>query len=197
MRGEDRTSGVVLLRRRRGAHPGEPSAASDAAADQCGAGRVRREVFGALRGNWASLDPAGALAAGLASAASLFDPLGAAAGRTAGVSTCCFAGSSGLRSTRACSTASERRAFFGRWHDVESLASMKSLRPGSAWGEGRGNGPGSPAPPGRSREADFRNTQALEQNPRLDDRQGCAPVRKGRRPGEPSLLSRPCADGGP
>ena len=74
---------------------------------------------------------------------------------------------------------------------------MKSLRPGSAWGEGRGNGPGEPAPPGRSREADFRNTQALEQNPRLDDRQGCAPVRKGRRPGEPSLLSRPCADGEP
>ena len=80
---------------------------------------------------------------------------------------------------------------------LKAWASMKSLRPGGAWGEGSGNGPGSPAPLERNREADFRNTQALEQNPRLDDRQGCAPVRKGRRPGEPSLLSRPCADGEP
>ena len=74
---------------------------------------------------------------------------------------------------------------------------MKSLRPGSAWGEGPGNGPGEPAPLGRNCEANFRNTQALEQNPRLDDRQGCAPVQKGRRPGKPSGLFRPRVDGEP
>src|SRR6202034_3902346 len=83
-RGSDER-GLVLLRRRRGADPGAASAAGDAAADERGFGGARREVFGALRADRASLDPAGAASASFASAASLFDPLGAAAGRTAGV----------------------------------------------------------------------------------------------------------------
>src|SRR5271166_3427430 len=77
--------GAVLLRRHRGADPGEASVAGDAAIDQRGARRARRGVFGALRGVRAPVDPAGAIAAGYASAASLFDPVGTATGRTAGV----------------------------------------------------------------------------------------------------------------
>ena len=42
--------GVVLVCRRRGQDPGEASVAGDAATDQCGARRARRNVFDALRG---------------------------------------------------------------------------------------------------------------------------------------------------
>ena len=82
-RGSDER-GVVFLRRRRG---------SDAAKHPLRAMlRLTNaaltdspQVSGALRGNWSSLGPAGAIAAGCAVAASLFAPLGAATGRTAGV----------------------------------------------------------------------------------------------------------------
>ena len=106
-------------------------------------------------------------------------------------STCCFAGSSGLRSTRRCSTprpsrrtatacsrTRSRRSFCLRFiglPEVKGLlsgehfsvdgtllkawASMKSFRPKSASGEGAGNGPSEPPPPGRNREADFRKTK--------------------------------------
>ncbi len=42
---------------------------------------------------------------------------------------------------------------------LKAWASMKSFRPKSASGEGRGNDPGEPPPPGRNREADFRKTK--------------------------------------
>ena len=82
MRGEDRTSGALFSYVDVEARMGEPSAAGDAATDQRGAGRSRGEVFCALPGDRASLDCAGAVAARRAVAASLFAPLGAAAGRT-------------------------------------------------------------------------------------------------------------------
>ena len=42
---------------------------------------------------------------------------------------------------------------------LKAWASMKSFRPKSASGEGAGNGPSEPPPPGRNREADFRKTK--------------------------------------
>ena len=83
-RGSDER-GVVLLPRHRGQDRRETSAAGDAATGQCGTGRARREVFRVLQGGRTSVYPAGALAAGCAAAASLFDPLGPAIGRTVGI----------------------------------------------------------------------------------------------------------------
>src|ERR1700755_3616675 len=82
MRGEDRTSGALFAYVDMEAQiTGEASAAGDAATDERGPGRTRRSVFGALRPNRTAVDCAGAFAAGDASAASLYDPLGAPAGR--------------------------------------------------------------------------------------------------------------------
>ena len=144
--------------RHRGADRGEPSAAGDAAADERGFGRARREVFRALRGDRASLDTSGAPSASFASAASLFDPLGAAAGRTAGVRHAvslvrrvvdrregvrrldlleeprppAYARDRARVSVLASRPAGgegafERRAFFGRWNDGESLGVDEEL----------------------------------------------------------------------
>ena len=79
---------------------------------------------------------------------------------------------------------------------LKAWASMKSFRPKSASGEGPGNGPGEPPPPGRNREADFRKTKnRTRRAPRRRTRTHAYSAR--RRAREPSLLSRPCADGEP
>ena len=85
--------------------------------------------------------------------------------------------------------ADERGAFFGRRDFAQGLGVDEELSAqgwlgraafaGAQWGGG------------------FPQDEAVERNARLDDGQGCAPVQKGRRAGEPSLLSRPCADGEP
>ena len=189
MRDEDRTSGALFsyvdVEARIGAN--HPLRAMRRLTNAAWPGST--DVFGALRGDRASLDCAGALAAGLAAAVLYsirserqlverleFDML--------------FRWFVGLRSTRRCSTprpsreprppahgrdragvsvfasrpaggegASERRTFSVDGNLLKAWASMKSFRPKSASGEGAGNGPGEPPPSGRNREADFRKTK--------------------------------------
>ena len=58
---------------------------------------------------------------------------------------------------------------------LKAWASMKSFRPKGASDEGPRSGPGDPPQPGRNGEVDFRQDEAVERDPRLDDGQGCAP----------------------
>jgi len=105
MRGEDRTSGALFsyvdIEARIGAN--HPLRAMQRLINAALADLDAR--FCALyEGIGCPVHPAGAPFARFTSAASLFDPLGAAAGRAALSSTCCFAGWSGSRSTRGRST---------------------------------------------------------------------------------------------
>ena len=79
---------------------------------------------------------------------------------------------------------------------LKAWASMKSFRPKGASDEGPRSGPGDPPQPGRNGEVDFREDEAVERDPRLDDGQGCAPSPQRRRTGEP-CLSWPRLDGEP
>ena len=148
--------------------------------------RARPEDFGALRRDWAPVHSARAPSASFASAASLFDPLGAAIGRTVGVRHAVrwFVGLTIDEKVFDASTFSknrdglltheiaqrflasllglggeaafERRGFFGRWNAVESWAS-RSAQSEERSGEGRGTA--GRAALGRNLEIDFRKSK--------------------------------------
>src|ERR1700678_4146549 len=77
--------------------------------------------------------------------------------------------------------ASERRAFFGRWNDVESLGVDEELPSEGRLGRRPGVWPGRSASTGAQWRSRLSQHQAVERDPRLDDGQGCAPLPQRRR----------------
>ena len=92
---------------------------------------------------------------------------------------------------------SERRAFFGRWNAVEGLGVDEELPPQERLERRPGERLGRAALAGAQRRGRLSQDQAVERDPRLDDRQGRPSLPQRRWAGEPSGLSRPRLDGEP
>ena len=72
---------------------------------------------------------------------------------------------------------------------LKAWASMKSFRPK--------DGSGEPPSPGRNGESDFRKTKRSNETHASTTDKDARLIQEGRRAGEPSCLSRACADGEP
>lgn len=82
-----------------------------------------------------------------------------------------------------------RRAFFHRRNDAESLCFDEKLSRERRLGRAAGSG--------AQRRTRLQDGKALEQNPRLDHRQGCPAASQGQGAGEQACLSPSCVDGEP